>query len=332
MSSGYINLPVEGGGSGGVTSLNSQTGDLNLLAGTNITIVPGVGTLTINAIGDGTGDVHGPASSTDSGFVKFDGTTGKLIKDSPATISNSDVNAAAAIALSKLAAMTASRAVVSDGSGILSPSATTSTELGFVSGVTSAIQAQLNAKQATGNYITALTGDGTATGPGSVLFTLATVPIAKGGTGQTTANAGFAALSPLTTDYDLITQVGGIPVRMAKGANNTALQVVAGALAWVATPSPYTVSTISSATAGVSGSTYLCNTSGAAFTLTLPAPVAGAFIIIKDKTGSFQTNNLTLAPNSTEQIEGLAANKVLQTSWGSWSFFSDGTDWFMGPF
>lgn len=46
-------------------------------------------------------------------------------------------------------------------------------ELSYLSGVTSSIQTQLNGKQATGNYITALTGDVTATGPGSVTATLA---------------------------------------------------------------------------------------------------------------------------------------------------------------
>jgi len=44
--------------------------------------------------------------------------------------------------------LTASRAVVSDGSGKVAVSATTSTELGYVSGVTSAIQTQLNGKAA----------------------------------------------------------------------------------------------------------------------------------------------------------------------------------------
>lgn len=47
------------------------------------------------------------------------------------------------------------------------------TELTYVKGVTSAIQTQLDAKQATGNYITALTGDVTATGPNSVAATIA---------------------------------------------------------------------------------------------------------------------------------------------------------------
>ena len=45
--------------------------------------------------------------------------------------------------------MTASRAVVSNGSGTLAVSDVTSTELGYLDGVTSAIQTQLNAKQAT---------------------------------------------------------------------------------------------------------------------------------------------------------------------------------------
>ena len=62
------------------------------------------------------------------------------------SIVNADIAAAAAIAVTKLAAVTASRALVSDGSGFVSVSAVTTTELGYVSGVTSAIQTQLNAK------------------------------------------------------------------------------------------------------------------------------------------------------------------------------------------
>jgi hypothetical protein len=105
-----------------------------------------------------------------------------------------------------------------------------------------------------------------------------------------------------------------------------------GVLSWTAFPSPYSVSSINSNTASVSGTTYLCDTSGAAFTVTLPVPVSGAFIAIKDSTGSFQTNNLTIAQHSGEKIEGLAASKLLETNWGAWAFFSNGTDWFMGPF
>ena len=48
--------------------------------------------------------------------------------------------------------LTVSRALVSDGSGKVAVSAVTSTELGYLDGVTSAIQTQLNGKQASGSY------------------------------------------------------------------------------------------------------------------------------------------------------------------------------------
>lgn len=167
----------------------------------------------------------------------------------------------------------------------------------------------------------------------NTLSASALIPIANGGTGATTKAAAFDALSPMTTQYDLIYGgAAGTGTRLAKGANNTHLTTQAGVVSWTADPTPYSVSTISGNTSGVSGTTYLCDTSGAAFNLTLPTPVSGAFVIIKDKTGSFGTNNLTVLRNGTEKIEGLAASKIFQTNWGSWSLFSDGTDWYIGPF
>ena len=61
-------------------------------------------------------------------------------------IVNADINASAAIAFSKMADLTASRALVSDGNGDVSVSAVTSTEIGYLDGVTSAIQTQLDTK------------------------------------------------------------------------------------------------------------------------------------------------------------------------------------------
>jgi hypothetical protein len=52
------------------------------------------------------------------------------------SIVNADINAAAAIAYSKLEALTASRALVSDVSGFISAAATTSTQIGYLSGAT----------------------------------------------------------------------------------------------------------------------------------------------------------------------------------------------------
>ena len=64
-------------------------------------------------------------------------------------IVNADIKAAAAIAFSKMEDLTASRALVSDGNGDVSVSAVTATEIGYLDGVSSAIQTQLDAKQAT---------------------------------------------------------------------------------------------------------------------------------------------------------------------------------------
>jgi len=61
-------------------------------------------------------------------------------------IVNADIKSSAAIAFSKMADLTASRALVSDGNGDVSVSAVTSTEIGYLDGVTSAIQTQLDNK------------------------------------------------------------------------------------------------------------------------------------------------------------------------------------------
>ena len=93
-----------------------------------------------------------PAAVSMSGDVTISDTGVTAIGSG--VIVNSEINASAAVALSKLAALTASKALVSDASGVISASAVTATELGYVSGVTSAIQTQLNGKQASGSYLT----------------------------------------------------------------------------------------------------------------------------------------------------------------------------------
>lgn len=66
------------------------------------------------------------------------------------SIVDADISGSAAIALSKLAALTAGKALQSNAStGVIEVSSVTNTELGYLSGVTSAIQTQLNAKEGT---------------------------------------------------------------------------------------------------------------------------------------------------------------------------------------
>ncbi len=208
QATALLNNFVGDSGSGGTKGLVLAPGAGDAAAGK---FLKADGTWNIPA-GSASGDVVGPASATNSGFAKFDGTTGKLLKDSPATISNADVNASAAIDFSKLATLTdgnilvgsagnvatsvnpsgdidiSNAGVFSIASGVIvnadingsaaidatkiADGSVTSTEFQYLGDVTSLIQAQLNNKQAVGSYITDTTGDVVATGPGSVSATI----------------------------------------------------------------------------------------------------------------------------------------------------------------
>lgn len=68
------------------------TNERTLAAGSGISIVDGGAgaAVTISATGGGSGDVIGPASSTDNAIVRFDLTTGKLIQNSGVMISDTN--------------------------------------------------------------------------------------------------------------------------------------------------------------------------------------------------------------------------------------------------
>ncbi len=175
--------------------------------------------------------------------LELDGTTlsksATGLKVAALGITNAEVSASAGIAQTKMAALTASRALVTDVSGFAAVATTSAAEIGFVNGVTSAIQTQLNAINA-GKGIVSVAGDVTLT--------------------------------------------------------NQRIHLV---------------------------------DTSAARSLTLPAPAATSFIVIKDKTGSCATNNITVVRAAAEKIETVAASFVLDSDLGSWTLVSDGTDWFI---
>jgi hypothetical protein len=97
--------------------------------------------------------------------------------------------------------LTVSRALSSDASGKVAVSATTSTELGFVSGVTSAIQTQLNAKQ------------GTLTNSAGLAAALSD----ETGTGSAVFNTSPSLVTP-TIDVDVRTNQSSTPASPSAGS------------------------------------------------------------------------------------------------------------------
>lgn len=105
------------------------------------------------SVSGGSGDVTGPASSTDNAIARFDSTTGKIIQNSGVTISDTDVVLVPSLTASEIVITDASKNLVS-ASVATYPSLT---ELTYLKGVTSAIQTQLNAKEAALTFSTGLT-------------------------------------------------------------------------------------------------------------------------------------------------------------------------------
>lgn len=113
---------------------------------------------------------------TDIGNIVFDADLNSSLNSKQNTITG----AATTITVSNL---TASRAVVSDASGKVAAASTTAVEIGYLSGVTSALQTQLNSKQAT------LTGAATTIATANLTASRAVVSDASGKVAVSAATA-----------------------------------------------------------------------------------------------------------------------------------------------
>lgn len=217
--------------------------------------------------------------------------TNKTIDSDNNTITNivnADIKAAAAIAVNKLAALTASEIVISDGSGFLTSAAVATypslTELTYVKGVTSAIQTQIDTK---------------ATNP------------------MTTAG-----------DIIYSSDGSGTPARLGVGSNGEVLTLAAGVPSWAAvsvTPTAVTNKT-TTYTALTTDATILADTSGGGWTLTLYAASGndGAELtVVKTTTDA---NVLTIDGNASETIDG-ATTIDLDRGYQSVQLVCDGSNW-----
>jgi hypothetical protein len=110
----------------------------------------------------------------------------------------------------------------------------------------------------------------------------------------------------------------GDTINLASGATQSGFGRT-GTVDWDTTPKTATFS-------AVSGNGYFCNTSGGAFTVNLPAGSAGAIVSLADYAGTWQTSNITVAPNGTDKIGSTNANATLNVEGQSVTFvFVDST-------
>ncbi len=99
----------------------------------------------------------------------------------------------------------------------------------------------------------------------------------------------------------------GDTVTLASGASQTGFGRT-GTVDW------QTGSIKTSTFTAANGEGYFANTSGGAFTMNLPAGSAGAIVSVSDYTRTFATNKLTITPNGSEKIGGVAASIFLNVN------------------
>lgn len=187
MAQFFAQYPPEGAGGGsGVTSLNSLVGALTLVGGPGITInTDGISEITISASG-----VTALGNFGTSPNAKAATLTGNVLNLEPASatfpggVSTTTQSFAGnktftgTIAASNLSGTNTGDVTLGTANGLSLVGQALSLGLSSTS-TTGALSSTdwntFNGKQAAGNYITALTGDVTASGPGSAAATLATV-------------------------------------------------------------------------------------------------------------------------------------------------------------
>ena len=126
-----------------------------------------------------------------------------------------------------------------------------------------------------------------------------------------------------TTSYTLTWPAG-----VAGGNGYVLKSTTGGVLSWAEESGGGTSwqAVITTGTTASAGNGYFCNTTGGAFTLTLPSsPTIGDEVSFVDYAGTFDTNNLTIGRNS-EKINGSAADLTVATERAANTLvYTDGT-------
>jgi hypothetical protein len=176
---------------------------------------------------------------------------------------------------------------------------TNGNELFLLTATASAVNEITLANATTGNKPTfTATGDDTDIG----------VSIQPKGTGTVTIDALTFPAADGTADQVLTTNGSGV----LSFVDNS------GGTSWVAVKT--------TGFTAVAGEGYFCDTTSAAFTMTLPAGTLGDEISFVDYAGTFDTNTLTVAPNGAEKIQGVAASLTVSVERAANTLvYTDGT-------
>ena len=235
-------------------------------------------------------------------------------------IANANIASAAAIVTSKLEALTANRATITNGSGFLAVSSVTNLELAHLSGVTSAIQTQLDAKlddivSSTDNALVRTDGTtGEALQDSGIIISDADF---MSGIASLQLTTGVAITSILDEDNMASDSATALATQQSVKAYVDS-SVAAGV---------FNVNSISTNTTAAVNNTYLVDTSGGAVIVTLPAAGLNVFVRVKD-VGDANTNNITIATPGAETIDN-AASDTINSDYEHRTYLSDGTNWFI---
>ena len=152
----------------------------------------------------------------------------------------------------------------------------------------------------------------------AVVLATPNVPVSLGGTGATTLTSNNVILGNGTSAVQFVAPGTTGNVLTSNGTTWTSAVLPAGGLTYVYKTSNYTTQDKE----GV-----LADTSGGAFTVTLPAsPSTGAQVVVADAGASWGTNNLTVGRNGST-IGGLAENLVCDITGASVQLVYDGSTW-----
>jgi hypothetical protein len=132
---------------------------------------------------------------------------------------------------------------------------------------------------------------------------------------------GLKAAGTVSSSYTLVlpTATGTVDqVIKTDGSGNLSFTTLTSGTSWQAVKT--------TGFTGAAGEGYFCDTTSAAFTATLPAGTLGDEISFIDYAGTFDTNNLTIAPNGAEKIQGSAASLTVSIERAGLTLvYTDGT-------